>query len=256
MKRRHSRAFWWLTGLYFFAFTLLCVGFKPFFDWIASMGAQLTGIWQDLLPIFHFEDIWQNMAYLIKLMKISLAFVVIISITNDFNYKTLRQEIVDGWSRQDFVASKLLLVAVLTLLASLWMLILGLILGAMYSPVQEAEAVFRNMHFVAVFGLDLMAYLCLSLFLGTLLKRPGLTIAILFTYSVILEPISAFFIGDPINRFLPINAISNLIHSPFKKYVFLEVQDYVLWSDVAIVIGYVLLFIGGTYALLRYRDLK
>jgi ABC-2 type transport system permease protein len=78
----------------------------------------------------------------------------------------------------------------------------------------------------------------------------------MFLYTIIIEPIIAFRIKTEwIKGLLPIKSINNIIHMPFGKYALREVQDYVAFKDVLIVLAYTLLFIYCIYLLLKKRDL-
>jgi len=55
--------------------------------------------------------------------------------------------------------------------------------------------------------------------------------------------------------FLPIRALNNLIHVPFQRYVFMEIQDYIALKDVLIVLGWLTLFLLGIFKLLDKRDI-
>jgi len=59
-----------------------------------------------------------------------------------------------------------------------------------------------------------------------------------------------------VKGYLPMKSISNLIHMPFGKYLLREVQDYVTFREIIIVIAYVAVFIWLIYLLLKKRDLK
>ena len=56
--------------------------------------------------------------------------VVIMLITNEYTYRTNRQNIIDGWSRKDFMTAKmidvLLLSAIVTILYAVVVLFIGL----------------------------------------------------------------------------------------------------------------------------------
>ena len=56
------------------------------------------------------------------------------------------------------------------------------------------------------------------------------------------------------NWYLPIRAINNIVHVPFPKYIFKEVQDYIAPKDIVVAAGWTLIFLWSTYALIKKRD--
>jgi len=80
---------------------------------------------------------------------------------------------------------------------------------------------------------------------------------LLFLYTLIIEPVVGLRINsDMVKGLLPMKAINNLIHLPFGKYLLREVQDYVTFREILIVILYTVLFVYLVYLLLQKRDLK
>lgn len=56
---------------------------------------------------------------------------------------------------------------------------------------------------------------------------------------------------DWIGYLLPVKAVNQLIHIPFPKYLFQEVQDYVSLPELGAVIGFMLLIYWGTIKLVE-----
>lgn len=261
IKLRSYRPFWILMILYFVVLGLVLSGVMLFFEYLASRGAELNGIDPSIIPFYDFADIWQNMTYLATFLKIFLGFIVVISITNEYSYKTIRQHIIDGLNRWEFLAGKLSVILAITIVNTLFVFVLGLILGWIYSPVQGIDIVFENAGFLLAYLLDVFAFLTFALLVGLLIKRTGFTIVLLALYTLFIEPIGALvlsieFSEYTFHQYFPIRAINNLIQVPFGKYMFQEVQDYVALGDVALVMIYVGLFIFLSFRLLKARDIS
>ena len=75
------------------------------------------------IPIYQFPDIWHNITYVAGFLKFILAIYMIISITNEMTYDTLRQNIMNGLSRVDFIISKLVLVFLLSVGSTLFVFV-------------------------------------------------------------------------------------------------------------------------------------
>ena len=109
-KLTSYRTFWIVCGLYFGTMTFTTSSGMEFLKWLAGKGAQIFGANLDInkVPLYHFPDVWQNLAYVSGYFKIMLGIMVVISITNEFTYRTIRQNIIDGMSRWEFLFSKIL----------------------------------------------------------------------------------------------------------------------------------------------------
>jgi ABC-type transport system involved in multi-copper enzyme maturation permease subunit len=258
IKLRHYKPFWILSSLYFIGLLLTFLGGQFFLMWIDSEGVVFRGIKATMLPIYDFDDIWHNFTYLASLVRVVPALIFLIMVTNEYSYKTLRQNIIDGMSRSEFLHSKLLLALVYSLASMLFIFLSGLIIGLIYSPVKDFDSIFGRADFLLGHGMEMFAFFSFTLFLSILIRRTGFALVLLLIYSIMLEPLLALYIGykmDGPEIFFPIKSINLLVENPFAKYILLETQDHVKLGSVAIVLVWTLLFNYGSYLILRKRDL-
>lgn len=261
LKLRHYRPFWILLILYFVVLGLVSCSVMLFFEYITSQGAEFEGIKPTMIPFYDFADIWQNLTYLATYFKIFLGFIVVMSITNEYDYKTVRQNIIDGLTPWEFLGTKLLVIVALSVATTVFMFLVGLVMGWIYSPVQGASVVLANAGFLLAYFLDVLAFLVFALLVGMLIKRTGFAIVLLAFYALFIEPIAtsilmATYPDLSFYQYFPIRAINNLIAVPFAKYAFQEVQDYVAWSDILIVLAYLGFFTYSNFWLLSRRDIR
>jgi len=266
LKLRYYRTFWILLAMYFLALAIICFGGMFLLEYLKSKGADLQGIDPTILPIYDFPDIWQNMTYLSSFLRIILAFIVIISVTNDLAYNTLRQNIIDGMSKKEYFLSKFLLIIGLGFVSTLFVFLAGLINGSMYSHVWGIDYIVQGSSFLLAYWYDTIVFCSLAFVVSLIIKRVGFVIVLMFLYSIIFEPTlviileNAPFLRDSIAQnlavILPINAINNLIEVPFPRYIFREIQDYVSWSSLLIATGWIAIYVLGILFLLNKRDLK
>jgi|WetSurMetagenome_2_1015567.scaffolds.fasta_scaffold106925_2 ABC-2 type transport system permease protein len=258
LKIRSNATFWVLAGLHVGIVLLIVLSGNVFIRNISFNGDTLKNLVdQTNIPIYQFPDIWHNLAYVAGYLKFILAIYVIISITNEVTYDTLRQNIMNGLSRMDFIISKLVLIFILATGSALFIFITGLTLGSLSTSHPAIHDMIRYSGFIPAYFLQLIAYLIFALLIGLFIKRTGLAMGLLFLYTLIIEPVIALRINDDhIKGLLPMKSISNLIHMPFGKYLLREIQDYVAFREVIIVIAYCALFLYLIYLLLKKRDLK
>lgn len=258
IKIRSNATFWVLASLHVAIVLLIIMSGRIFLKNLDINGTSLKGLVdQTQIPLYQFPDIWHNLTYVAGYLKFVLAIYVIISITNEFSYDTLRQNIMNGLSRRDFILTKLVLVGFLAAGSTLFILGAGLVTGFASTPNPEVGDILKYIVFVPAYFLQVCAYLIFALLVGLLIRRTGLAMGLMFLYTIIIEPLIALRIdNDLIKGFLPLKSISNLIHMPFGKYLLREIQDFVTIRETIIALGYIALFLFLIHLLLRKRDLK
>lgn len=208
-----------------------------------------------LKPILQFPDVWQNLTYIAGYFKIILALIIISSVSNEFTQGTLRQNIIDGLSRREWIFSKIGLAKLLALFSTLLVMALGLILGFSQGNVVEISDVMLRLDFVLAYFVELLTYFIYALFLTLLLKKTGLSIILLLAYDFILEPILSWSLPQSIRNFLPMNTIDNLNTFPFAKYVGGEASSVVSLEQLVWALGYGIFFAFLSFLVLKKRDL-
>lgn len=257
-KLTSYRTFWVVCGLYFLTLGFTTASGMEFLKWLASKGAEFgSKINIDRIPLYHFPDVWQNLIYISGFFKLILAFMVVISVTNEFTYRTIRQNIIDGLSRTEFLVSKMLTNVMLSVLSCAMIFVIAFITGLIYSPSLEFSYMFSDMDFMLAYFLEIFAFLSYALLLGLVIQRSGLTIVVL-CLSHMIEAIIKANIDDTLPAiipFFPMQSITNLVSIPFPKYVFQEVQDYVSITSVAIALAWTAIFNYLGYLKLQKSDL-
>lgn len=257
IKIKSNASFWVLVSLHIGIILLVVLSGKVFLNSLSINGETISNLVDpSTIPLYQFPDIWHNITFVAGFLKFILAIYMIISITSEISYDTLRQNIMNGMSRTDFILSKLFLVVLLSLGSAIFLFFTGLIIGFTSTPDPQIHDIIKYSGFIPAYFLLLTTYLIFAMLIGLLIKRTGLAMGLMFLYTIIIEPIIVFRIKtDWIKGLFPIKSISNLIHMPFGKYALREVQDYVAFKDILIVMVYSALFIYCIYLLLRKRDL-
>jgi len=260
-KIRSNRSFKVLATLYLIALVVTSMGVMPFLQWLKRKFAEFNADQIDptMLPFYEFPDIWQNLTYVAIHFKILLALSLIYSITNEYTYRTIRQNVIDGLSKHEFIWSKIIMAGFLSLVSALTLLVLGLFTGLIYSTEISFSIIFEDMYFLVGFFLQLFAFLLFTLFIATLIRKPMMTMGLMFLWMVMVE--NGVFIWAQVREqewvlsLLPIKTINNLIQLPFKKYAFMEIQDFIAWQDLGLLLLYGALFYIATVRLVAKRDL-
>jgi ABC-2 type transport system permease protein len=257
-KMTSYRTFWVVCGLYFITLGFGAASGMEFLKWLASFidgfGQQIN---VDRIPLYHFPDVWLNLIWCAGLLKIILAVMVVISITNEYTYRTLRQNIIDGLSRGEFLLSKILTNILLSLMSVTMIFVIGLVTGMIYSPTLEWGKIVTDLEFLPAYFLEVFFFLSYALMLGVLIQRSGLTI-ILLLLSQLMEFIITSNVDDylpGVIPFFPMESIRNLITFPFPRYAFSEIRDYLSPGAVAIVLVWTAIFNYISYRKLKRSDI-
>ena len=266
LKVKNYRVFWVLTIMYLVALLLIASAGGLFLEWLKRQGADFNGIDPTILPIFDFPDIWQNITYLGSFVKIFVAFIVVISVSNDLSYNTLRQNIIDGLSKKEYIISKMSMIFSMALLSTLFIFLAGIINGAIYSHVWSSAVIFDELEFLAAYFYEIIVYCSLAFLLALIIKKAGFVIVALFLYTIMFEPITvAIFENAPyfrdgimpeIAQFFPVKSLNNLIKMPFGRYMFMEIEDNISYKAIAITLGWFAFYLSSIVFILNKRDLK
>lgn len=268
-KLRYSRSAKILTISYFvlLAFMALIVSIEFNFGDIQVRVADQG--------IFNFPFIWHFNTYIAGALKLFLAVVIVSMVSNEYSNRTLKQNLIDGLSKKEFILSKFLMVVVFSAISTVFVFILSLILGYSFSDFTETSIVFSDLEFLVGYFVKLVAFFSFCLFLGMLVKRSAFALGFLFVWYIVENLIYALLkwkvfrgsdIADNIFNFFPLESMSNLINRPWERLNFVQSAasqlqtnigiDYAVhWYEVLIASVWTFLFIWGSYMLLKKRDL-
>lgn len=221
MKLRNYRTFWILSILYLAG----VVGINIIGWNIEQRAIERQKIVKALGTSFGYPDLWQTASWLSSFLIFIPALLVILFVTNEYMYRTHRQNIIDGWSRNEFIGVKIILVLITCIVSTIMVFISVLIVGALgdthYTP--------NGLKYIGYFFIQSLSYCSLALMLGVLIKRTALALGVFLLYSTILESIigallNKFITSRPGNYFL-LNAPDSLIPFPFIKNVTRKLLD-------------------------------
>ena len=257
-KILNNQVFWVLAALYVLIITSTFFGVQTFINDVVKDAGRSAPIPVTKISLYNFPDIWHNLTFLAGFLKMLLGLLVIFFITNEYSYRTLRQNIITGLSRKEFLISKLLSIGIISLCATFLLFIIGVILGFMNTEEVTLAMFFGNFEFITAYFLELTAFMIFALLLGFLTKRAAFAIGLLALYYYIIENWLNYKLPDDWGDFLPLQAVANLIDIPntqLMKLFGLNFREYIAVLDVIVVLVYSLTFIYLMYLILRKRDL-
>jgi ABC-2 type transport system permease protein len=220
LKIKGYKTFWVLTTLFLVSIAGLNYFVFNIKQNISSGSAQANAI---IGSPFDFPNVWHTVTYFSSFLLFIPGLMIITSITNEYTYKTHRQNIIDGWSRGQFIHVKIAMILIVSILSTLFVFLtamfFGFFAGSTFSLVK--------IEFIGYYFIQAMSYSMLALLLSVLIKRSGLSIGLFFLYSFIIEN----FVGALLNNmggiksvsgpgdYLPLNTTDNLIPFPFFRNI-------------------------------------
>ncbi|KAB1160027.1 ABC transporter permease subunit [Tenacibaculum aiptasiae] len=272
-KLKHNRASKVLSIIYFGLLTSIAL--------IAAIKFDIGPIKFHLAEqgIFNFPYIWHFNTYMAAIFKFFLLLVIVSMMANEYSYKTLKQNLIDGLSKKEFILSKFYTVIAFAAVSTLFVFVISLILGAIYSDFNELSIIFSDLSYLIAFFVKLVGFFSFGLFLGILIKRSAFAVAAMIVWLIIENIFKGYLLWnfkdlktstsetvDSIMQFFPLEAMANLIKEPVSRLGAVKsvanqigenyTKDYsVSFLNIFIVLVWTSIFIYASYFLLKKRDL-
>lgn len=225
--------------------------------------------------IFNFPFIWHFNTYIAAILKLFLAIVIVSMISNEYSYRTLKQNLIDGLNKKEFILSKFLTVLLFAAASTFFIFIVSLILGLIFSDYNEIGIIFSGLEYIGAYFLKLTAFFSFCLFLGVMVKRSAFALGFLIVWQVIEWLAYSVMkwrvfrdsdVAESVAQFFPLAAMSNLIKEPFSRLGVVQTAATQLGEsftkgygvgllNVFIVLIWTCIFIYGSYVILKKRDL-
>ena len=228
--------------------------------------------------IFNFPYIWHFNTYIAAILKFFLLLVIVSMMSNEYSYKTLKQNLIDGLSKKEFILSKFYTVIAFAAISTVFVFIVSLVLGLIYSDYNELAIITSDLEYLLAFFIKLVGFFSFGLFLGIIVKRSAFAVGAMFVWLIAESMFKGYLYWqfkdientgdrvDSIMQFLPLEAMTNLIKEPFSRLGAVRsaantmgetfTKSYsVEFTTILVVSVWTFIFIYLSYALLKKRDL-
>lgn len=216
LKIRKYKAFWWIIGLTALSYPGISYIFHNIYEIFTTRKDETAMLVKALIGNpFSFPEAWHTLAYSSSLFVFIPAVVVIMFITNEYTFKTNRQNIIDGWSRNEFMTSKLIDVLLVSLLVTVIYISICLVTGL--TNEERSSDTWSMSYYAGLFALQTFSQLSIAFFIGFLMKKAFMALGIFLFYYIVFEPILvglAKWKANDIGRFLPLEISDRLIPVP------------------------------------------
>ncbi len=240
LKVKNYKAFWIFSILYSFA--ILGINYTGYY--VNELTVQNVPMGSALLGSpYSFPKVWQTVGFMSSWLLYFPGILFIMLLTNEFNFKTHRQNIIDGWTRQQFVSVKFVFAILFSVVATFFNFLVALLFGFITTGSHFSFAGIENVGYIFI---QTVAYITFAMFLAVLFRRSGAAIAVFFLYGLIFEWIITALVNfklnlTPIGYFLPLQATDVMLPIPFgNKIIYKDAPD--VWilaiASVAYICGY------------------
>jgi ABC-2 type transport system permease protein len=217
LKLRKYRAFWWMTGIIMLSYPGINYIFYQIYQSLLNKPGP-TGQMVTMLVgnPFTFPEVWHTVAYASSIFIFIPSLIVIMFITNEYTYKTHRQNIIDGWSRKQFLTAKLIDVALITLLITILFTLVALVIGSVNST-SNTGSMWENSKYIFLFAVQAFSQLSIAFFIAFMARKAFIALGIFLFYFIILEPVIvglAKWKANDVGKFMPLEISDRIIPVP------------------------------------------
>ncbi len=169
---------------------------------------------------FIFPTVWEYLGYIGNwLCFFFFGFMAIISVTTEYSYRTMRQNIITGMSRRQYFLGKLYWILAVSLFAALYYALCGFVIGFFSTETIYWHKVWQNADYIPRYFLMCFGYMSFGLFLGLLIRKTGLALFLYISYIMFLELVLRWGVHLQLfehrsMHFYPMNATEDLVPIP------------------------------------------
>ena len=249
LKVRHYRTFWAMLIL---ALIIIPAGNFMVADKFSN---DLQQVRKMLGNPFSFPDVWLTMASLNSYISVLFGLLLIILVTNEYTYRTNRQNVIDGWERRQFVFAKLFWLCTLSVLTLIVATLSATLAGMIYG---NSPFSLEGYQYMLYYFLQLSVMLTIALLIGVLTKRAGLGIVLFMAYNMMLDQTLSFLLKRNAGRvggLLPLQSGDELLPFPLVGKMGSAGDQYDTYVYVTAMIAYIALGIFLVFRKILKSDL-
>lgn len=165
---------------------------------------------------FSFPEAWHTVAFFSSSFVFIPAVVVIMLMSNEYSFRTHRQNIIDGWSRKQFISSKLIDVVIISAIITILYAVVAFITG-ITNEERLIKHTWDQVYYVGLFFLQTFAQLSIAFLIGFLVRKAFLALGLFLFYFIVLENILVGVLSYyqiMIYKYLPLEISDRIIPQP------------------------------------------
>lgn len=259
LKIRKYPAFWWMLGIIGLSYPGINYLFYNIYKTLLTKGGQQGQMIKMLVGNpFSFPEAWHTVASASSLFIFIPSIVVIMFITNEYSFKTHRQNVIDGWSRRQFMFAKMVDVLIISAIITLVYMLVAIVIGTI-NKADATAGIWMQSHYIGLFALQTFSQLSLAFLVAFLLRKAFIALGIFLFYFVVVEP-ALVGIGKlkahDLGRFMPLEISDRLIPVPAFLGKLDEKGYHAALAQIHIHILYTVLLLAATWFLCFWLNSK
>ncbi len=206
IKTLNNSSFKTILGLHFFLFLMVIYVFTQIDITAPGFNTKNMYMFPNVWEIFSWIASWFNLLF--------LGIIIIILTGNEFNFRTIRLQIINGLSRDEFMSGKLMIIFLIALWAALIVFFSGIITGMIFTKGISLQLIFDKSYLVLIYFIQAVAYMSFALMVAIIFRSNALSIIMYLLYFIMIEPITRLFFPKSIRPFFPVKIMKDLTPIP------------------------------------------
>jgi ABC-type transport system involved in multi-copper enzyme maturation permease subunit len=246
LKVSSYRSFYVFTGIYAVLIFFTYFGVNSFLN---------LGPLFDVNSVYKFPNVWYFVSYVSSWFSPILSLLMILLVCNEFAFRTLRQHIIDGLSREELLTSKLLMAAILSVYAGCLALISGLLFGLTKGGIPTSADFFSETTYLLRTIWSSFGMMTAAILIALLVRRSALSVLVFILFYWIIEPLVGRIWLNEIYPYFPLNSLDEFISSPINmESIKFGKQTTPIGVTIAGII-YPIIFVLASLQYIRKKDL-
>lgn len=155
---------------------------------------------------------WNIVTYFAGFFNAFLSYAIMMYVCNEYSYRTLRQNVIDGLSRTETLVGKYLIAIVIALAATVLVAIMSTYFQFGASSIVQMPL---GLEYLGLYFLQLVSTLIVAIFFSTWMRKTGLAVLLFAACWYIIDALLYYWIlPAPVAQILPFSAIKDLVHIP------------------------------------------
>ena len=246
LKVSSYRSFYVFTGIYAILIFFTFYGVNSFLN---------LGPLFDVNSVYKFPNVWYFVSYVSSWFSPILSLLMIQLVCNEFAFRTLRQHVIDGLSREELLTSKLLMAAILSVFAGFLAFLSGLLFGLSKGGIPTSTDFFSETTYLLRVIWSSFGMMTAAILIALLVRRSALSILVFLAFYWIIEPLVGRIWLTEVYPYFPLNSLDEFISSPIQmESIKLGKQATPFGVTIAGII-YPIIFVLTSLQIIRNKDL-
>ena len=164
--------------------------------------------------LFQFPHVWESFAWIASWFNLLLAILLIVLVGNEYSYKTFRQQIITGLSRNDLILGKSIVIFIVAVYGVILVFFTSTIFGLIFTRGLSLSKKKKKSYILIVYFIQAIGYMTLGFLITVLFRNTALSIVMFLLYFLLIEPIIRLLFPRDARLYFPVKIISNLTPRP------------------------------------------